>query len=327
MLTGAATSRGDPDRSAQTRVDVARAAERPLVTSRDIAFLAYYYPLRWLATAFGWRFQRLAQACAEPVSRVLQFQDLRNAEHKMSAMLAIPPERARVLARQYSRNRVRAALFDLQPDAEPSMARPVRVEGREHLEQAMARARGVILVTLHCLAKREARLGLRRLGINYQPVVGGELPFPGHGRLLRLFARSRLTPLQRKNLGSHIVRTDPDAVFKIGRILREGGAVLMAPDVITPTAQPVRFMNTDRPISTGVLDIARLTSCALVPMWVSWSAGDCVVEFRPALALRSGGNREEAQQSNVAVLARALEDQLCAHPEQWEFWDWRTPAG
>jgi lauroyl/myristoyl acyltransferase len=305
------------------RVDAARAASRPLVTSRDLAFLIYYYPLRWLARVFGSRFHRVARACAEPVSRILQFQDLRNAERVMSAMLEVPSGRARELTRHYSRNRVRAALFDLRPDAEPL----VRLEGREHLEQAQARARGVILVTLHCLAKRQARLGLRRLGIEYQIAVAGRLRFPGHGWLLDRFIQRRLTPWQRRRLGSHIVTTDPDATLKIASILREGGTLLMAPDVITPTAQPVRFMNGSRPISAGALEIARLTGCALVPMWVSWSAGGCVVEFRPALALRSGGNREEARQWNLAVLARALEEQMRAHPEQWEFWDWRTPAG
>jgi len=306
--------------------------ERPLVTWLDIAFLIYYYPLRWVLAILGSRVLDLVQFCAEPLGRVLQRGDLRIAERGMTKLLEVAPEQARAMARQCCANRVRTSLWELLPDEHAPGARPVRIEGREHLEQALQPGRGAVLVALHCLAKREARAGLQRAGIEYLPLIhltkshvnDRDPRYAGYGRLLWRFARSRLHPMLWTKMSGYVARMDPDAVLKIMGILRDGGLVMVSPDVGgTSSVQPVRFLNSLRGMSTGSLDIARLTGCPLIPMWVWRSGNQCVVEFHEPLRVCFDGG-EETRESNVRVLIEAMERQLRAHPEQWELWDQRV---
>lgn len=307
--------------------------ERPLLTSLDIAFLIYYYPLRWVLALFGSRVLDLVQFCAEPADRVLRRGDLRIAERGMTKLLEVAPPKARALARRYCGNRIRESLLELLPDQHASSTQPVRIEGREHLEQALKQGRGAVLVALHCLAKREARTGLQRAGIEYLPLIFAPMShvserdprYAGYGRLLWRFARSRLHPMLWTNMSGYIARMDPDAVLQMTRVLRDGGLVMVSPDVMrSSTSQPVRFLNSVRRMSTGALDIARLTGCPLIPMWVWRSGKQCVVEFHAPLPVCFDGEGEEARESNVAVLIEAMERQLRAHPEQWELWDQRV---
>ena len=327
MAAGAQTSKTSIDHTL-TATD----QTRPLVTWLDIAFLIYYYPLRWVLAIFGSRILDLVQFCAEPLGRVLQRGDLRIAERGMTKLLEIAPQQARAIARRYCGNRVHTSLLELLPDQHASGARPVRIDGREHLDQALKQGRGAVLVALHCLAKREAREGLQRAGIEYLPLIHVPMShvserdprYAGYGRLLCRFARSRLHPMLWTKLSRYIARMDPDAVLEITRVLREGGLVMVSPDVtISSTAQPVRFLNSLRRMSTGSLDIARLTGCPLIPMWVWRSGNQCVVEFHEPLGVCFDGG-EETRESNVRVLIEAMERQLRAHPDQWELWDQRV---
>jgi lauroyl/myristoyl acyltransferase len=306
----------------------AQDSSRPLITARDIAFLIYYYPLRWLAGISGDRLSRLLLAVAQPLSRVVQRRDLHTAERKMAAMLQLPSNSCRQLARQYLNHRVRAALFTLHLWRRGSAALKVRWLGREHLERALDQQSGVVLLTLHCLAKREARFAMRQAGRDFRPVVhGAQRSFPGHGRLLWRFARSRLLPLQWSSGISYITSDDPNAVLEMVSTLREGGILLISPDVIqSASATPVRFMHVTRPFSTGVLDIARLTGCTVVPMWVSYEPDGCAIQFHPPVPFETRGNRDEVRSRNLALLIQVMEQQLKAHPAQWEFWD-RPVAG
>jgi len=327
MAAGAQTSKTSVDQTFS-----ATRQARPLVTWLDIAFLIYYYPLRWLVAALGPRCLNWLQLCAEPVGRILQRGDLRIAERGMTKLLGFAPEQARAFARQCCDNRVRTSLWELLPDEHAPGARPVRIEGREHLEQALKPGRGAVLVALHCLAKREARAGLQRAGIEYVPLIhvtkshvrDRDPRYAGYGRLLWQFARSRLHPMLWTKMSGYVARMDPDAVLKIMRILRDGGLVMVSPDVAgTSSVQPVQFLSSLRRMSTGCLDIARLTGCPLIPMWVWRSGNECVVEFHEPLRVCFDGG-EETLESNVRVLIEAMERQLRAHPEQWELWDQRV---
>lgn len=295
------------------------------ITARDLAFLIYYYPFQWMVRIAGGAFFPVAQYCAERLSPWFQARERRVVERKMMIMLGISLPDAKRLARKFLRNRVRAALSDLR--RKNGIPESVKFVGRERLESALEAGQGVVLLTVHSLAKRECIDAIRQFNRTFVPVVAGaRRPFRAHGRLLRNFARSRLLPLQATLSGDHINAKDPDSGLQIARVLREGGLVLMTPDTAGSAHVYLEFMNVLQPVSAGILDLARLTGCAIVPLWASYQDEKCVVEFREPLAFAASGNREEDRRANLPTLLQTMKEQILAHPEQWEFWDRRFIA-
>jgi len=300
--------------------------KRGLFTARDLAFLIYYYPLRWMARLVGAPFFRVAQRWGERISPWVQARERRVAEQKLMNRLAVSLPEAQRISGEFLRCRVRAVLFVLRRDSGVPLEVAFQTVGREHLESALEQGRGVILLTVHCQAKRECAAAMQQIGRGFVTLVAGpERVYREHGRLLWKFARSRLVALQWQCPNERLVREDPDSVFEVARVLRGGGLVMMSPDVgDSATAVEVEVGDYIHRVSVGALDIARLTGCVIVPIWPYYAGRDCIIEFRKPLEIVPIEGREESRRVNTPLLVDAMAEQIREHPEQWDFWDRNT---
>jgi len=63
-----------------------------------------------------------------------------------------------------------------------------------------------------------------------------------------------------------------------------------------------------------------MSGCVVLPMLCLGSLRSLTLEFGEPVALAPGSSRGEFAAANLPVLARILEDQIRAHPDQWELW-------
>ena len=114
---------------------------------------------------------------------------------------------------------------------------------------------------------------------------------------------------------------DPECTLKLLQRLRSGGLVHIKPDGIAG-ARGVEYMilGHARRFPTGILDLARLSGCAVIPMLCLGRAREFHLRFFPALHLTAADSSEEFLTANLPVITRALEAQVTQHPEEWRVW-------
>jgi KDO2-lipid IV(A) lauroyltransferase len=205
-------------------------------------------------------------------------------------------------------------LFRLPRIGAEGFARIVSFEGLEHLDRALARGRGAVILSAH-------------LG-NWE-VLAAALAARGYPMTIiarRIFdARSdRLLNRWRRACGVRVV-TRQDGLYPAVRALRRGEIVgtLVDQDTGGPSVFADFF---GRPARTpeGPFRIARRTGAALVPLWIHLGVdGVHRVRVLPEIPEPAAGGdaREDAE-----CWHRILEEAVREHPEQWVWYHrrWKT---
>ncbi|MGQ0722823.1 MAG: lysophospholipid acyltransferase family protein [Candidatus Eiseniibacteriota bacterium] len=210
-------------------------------------------------------------------------------------------------------------LFRLPRIGAEGFARIVSFEGLEHLDRALARGRGVVILSAH-------------LG-NWE-VLAAALAARGYPMTIiarRIFDErsDRLLNRWRRACGIRVV-TRQEGLYPAVRALRRGEIVGTLAD--QDTGGPSVFADFfGRPARTpeGPFRIARRTGAALVPLWIHLGRdGVHRVQVLPEVPepTTAGGAREDAERWH-----RILEEAVRLHPEQWVWYHrrWKTapPAG
>lgn len=132
-------------------------------------------------------------------------------------------------------------------------------EGWEHLEAAVARRRGVLLVTMH-LGNWE--LGAPWITSKNIPLNVITLEEPASG-LTRLRIRSRA----RAGVRTCVIGNDPFSLVPVIARLRQGEAVAMLIDRPSESSRvPVEFFGRPFPASIGAAELARASGSAILPV-------------------------------------------------------------
>lgn len=190
------------------------------------------------------------------------------------------------------------------------------VEGREHLEAAMAEARGLILMTAH-LGNWElaGRLLALRFARPTHVLVAAE-PDPGVER----FLRGGPAPVR------FVTRSHPTAVVRLLAALRRNEIVALQGDRALGTRGDVAvdFFGAPALFPLGPFVLGRAAGAPVVPAF-------CVLGADRRYTINLGEPiRVAAEGETVALRAwvSVLEEAVRRHPEQWfNFFDcWRTPA-
>jgi KDO2-lipid IV(A) lauroyltransferase len=231
---------------------------------------------------------------------------------------------SRALARQTYRWRTRDFLLDGRPDHRVGSL--FRVSGRDRLDAALARRKGVILLANHFGSHVLMTHWLFRQG--YPVRWLGEKPRNVSGYLARQFATDG--PLGQEAL--FVSRNAGPAesastIHHASKILGAGLIIKAASDVRWRDAKAARatFLGRTESFSTTWVTLAALTGAAVVPAFCRMGEdGTFHLEFQDAFHLPPDARREGRAAAWVQRALDLLEDQVRRFPEQsndYFFWD------
>jgi phosphatidylinositol dimannoside acyltransferase len=287
--------------------------------------MLYLYPLRLLALAIPPRgLYTLGRILASPFRLTVRSQRQRARSWMAEALpRGTPPEALDRAANQFVDRAVLRALDDLhlsRPRAADRLPAP-EIQGREHLDDALAVGRGVLLVSGHFYANRLAKLQLRALGYPVMSVRNARPPDRWMGRLGRAVLQPRYIQFLQDVIRDEVHTQDPQCSLKIFQRLRSGGIVNVHLDAAFSSHRlELPFLGRKRRFGTGLLEIIRLSRCTVLPMECHGNQRRVRIRFSPPIGFTPGASRQEFVENNLPLLKRRLEEMILTRPEEWELW-------
>lgn len=285
-----------------------------LIHSADVGFLLYsVMPLDRI-----WPLARLHGRLTYGLDRRQRSTVRRNLADAFSST-KMPDELDSLTRRFFEYKRIRGVLLAVAPQLESEeMARLLHIEGLEHLDAALQRNRGVILLGSHLnsLVMFNAIVMLRARGYE----IGVALPEPGDpwaSSVLRRFLNRRLgTRTMFELTGAFHAQFN---IRPIVRRLADNLIVAQTGDGLhSARFVEVEFLGRQIPFPTGMASIAQLTGAAVVPIFQVGAPPDRlrVVLEEPRTIARGDGALSDA----VSTYAKRLEHHLVENIACWEHW-------
>lgn len=298
-----------------------RTGRVPLLTLRDLSWFLYLYPIRLLSAAGP-------AALLYPLARIVPLYARKRCESAARRMLAasgsgITSDQAPAIARKFLANSSVRMLDDLLLSwpSFPGRLNCRGIEGIHHLTQAISSGRGVILLSAHFCANHVAKRYLSTKGYPMLTVRDQLDEGDWWGRFGRRILAPRRLAFLRSIMDEAVYMQDPGFTLKILRTLRSGGLVDLHFDGQSGTrSTPGTFLGAPRRFSTGILDLVRLSGCAVIPMLCLGRAAAFRIIFNPMLDIVRAPDRKEFVRANLPAFVQAIEEQLRTCPEEWEQW-------
>jgi lauroyl/myristoyl acyltransferase len=302
-----------------------RASRRPLVKIKDLLWLAYLYPLRFLAATLPAGALYLIGRLVEPLYQVIARKKRREVLRYLTQASGpgFPAADLAETARRFIANAVFRVFDDLilHKLAAHNRLTCSELRGLEHLKKALAEGRGAIIVSGHFYASRVAKRYLAEIGYPMMSVRHSQPPDPAMGRLGERFLQPRYIQFLHGVIRDEVLLQDPDCVLKILKRLRAGGLVNIHVDaVFSPHAVSLPFLRTYWSFPTGFLRIARLSRCALVPMLCLGDSRRLTIIFDEPIDLDYGLSEDQFVSVNLPKLVDKLQSQILQYPDQWDAW-------
>jgi lauroyl/myristoyl acyltransferase len=302
-----------------------RARQRPLLTLKDIAWLAYVYPLRWLSLLMPAEAVRGIGRLAEPLSQLLTLRDKARMEAALRRAYGHGPaeEELRQIARRWVAMSVRWSFGRLARTHARSAEGYYRVQlrGLDKVKLALAGGRGAIIASGHFVATGLLREALTAEGFRLLVVVAGKRLDWALGRLGVRFVGPRLRLGSPKPPEETVRVDDRDCTLKIAGHLRAGGLVFIMIDASVATNVTRRpFLGGHLGFSIGFLEIARQMGCPVIPAFPAGDGRSFTLNFEEPLELSPASSREEFADLNIRPLVSWLESRVIEYPDQWAPW-------
>jgi lauroyl/myristoyl acyltransferase len=295
----------------------------PLITFFGVVGFLYAYPLYWMLRGLPGPTLWALGLALPPVYRLTHRALLRSAAGHMGQWLDLPESQAHVLAERWIDNTIQVIYNRLRLlSGKPTLSPGAAVTGRERLDQALSEGRGVVLVSLHTFGIPEANGLLRELGYPILSVRWFRVP-ADYGRIGRRWLEARFERFGELFFpGAEAVSAqESDNTLLLAQRLRKGGIVHLAADVWSKTTVRVPFLNGGHSlISPGVIHLARLCRCPVLPLIATGTGAALKVEIGAPLPFQLSGTAEECTRTNLALLVAEMERQVREHPDQWEKW-------
>ncbi len=296
----------------------------PLVTLNDLLWLLYLYPLRLLAIFLPrWLLYALGRL-SDPIVHLHARHRKKRAVPWIAQACGVSPSEARRIARQSLSNGIYRTLDELLL-LRPSSARMLRctgIDGLEHLEEAIARGKGVILLVGHFCANRVAVRHLAAQGHSPLSVHNQSPANRAGGRFGKRFLQPRVVELQERANPDQVYIQDPDCVLKIMRRLRAGGLAVVQVDGRGGKKMiEYPFLGVPWRVPSGIYEIARVTDCAVVPMLALGRSSGFRIRFDPMLPVDRAVSRETFVSANLPAFLSVVEKQIIENPQEWRLWN------
>ena len=186
----------------------------------------------------------------------------------------------------------------------------VEVEGREHLEAARARGKGVIVLTGHCGNWELAALGLARHFKTSMSVVARRQDNP--------YLNSMVEKI-RLRYGNLIIYKN-NAFRNMLSVLRKNGMIGLLVDqaVFPENGALIDCLGRTAWASKAPVLLARKSGAAVVPAFIHREADRHVIEIQPELMF-SNETSEQGMAADVQTYSRSIENFIIRHPADW-YW-------
>jgi len=258
---------------------------------------AWAYALAVVAARIAWWFSPLARPRLEYNLKV--------------ACPELTPAAMKRLSWLNFRNHAKAyADLMLLPRTRVSEMRPLlKVSGMEHLEQARAIGKGVLVVSCH-MGSYEVVAAIWSATLTPVSFFAEEL------EPRALFQWYRDT---RARLGISVLTLDVVGLRKVVQALRDNEMVVTAIDRdITGTGRNLPFFGRPAPIPIGPAQMALRMGTPLLPACVYRLPDDSYVAEAGPLVIAERTGDDEADEARITQeLLRPIEEFIRRHPEQW----------
>jgi KDO2-lipid IV(A) lauroyltransferase len=292
---------------------------------KDIAWLVYLYPARWLARVLPLRSLYLlgdaSAICGSACLRGPRKALLERFAVAFNADTADP--RLSAIADRYFRNTILRYLDDLLMERRlPELRlRNVEIVHLDNLTEALSAGRGAVLVSGHFFASRLAKRYLATIGFPCLSVWNREPADRKAGQLGIRLLQKRYVAFLGKLVGDDVTIQDPDCSLKMLARLRSGGLVHCQVDAaFSQEVVNRRFFGQEESFPAGFLYVAKLAGCPLVPLLCLGNSRRLRIEFGKALWLENAPDRRSFAETNLTEVLRILEEQIKSHPAEWDFW-------
>jgi KDO2-lipid IV(A) lauroyltransferase len=193
----------------------------------------------------------------------------------------------------------------------------IRIDGEEHMLNALEKGKGVIALGSHLGAYELYGL---YCGLHYPITIGVGAPLknPTFDQMVKDFRSRR--GIDYNHRGSN--------TLKIVKALKSGKVVIMLIDQDTTKVKNVcvDFFGTKAATPIGATVMAMKTGASVVPMGMSLQGRQQVLTIRPAIEMEVTGDEEADIVHNTQRLTNEVESLIREHPDQWVWFHdrWKT---
>jgi KDO2-lipid IV(A) lauroyltransferase len=195
----------------------------------------------------------------------------------------------------------------------------IRFAGKENLDRAYGRGKGVICLTGH--------IGCWEL---FGAFIASHYPLKVVGAALYDPRLDAILLAERNRAGYSSLPRDASGTRQILRWLKQGGLFGILIDQDTRVdGEFVDFFGTPAYTPAGPVVLAERTGAPLVPMAIYMNEdGTHTVEVQSEIELQNTGDAKADRRANVAQCSKAIEAFIRAHPTQWVWMHerWKTKA-
>lgn len=186
----------------------------------------------------------------------------------------------------------------------------VEVRGREHVEAAKARGKGVVILTGHCGNWELAALALSHSFATPLSVVARRQDSP---YLNRMVERMRM------RYNNRVIYKEK-ALRNMLAIIRNNGMVGLLVDqaVLPDEGTLIDFLGRKAWASKAPVLLARKSGTAIVPAFIRREAGRHIIDIHPPLSF-SDDNSPAGVSADVQTYSRAIESFIIRYPVDW-YW-------
>lgn len=199
-------------------------------------------------------------------------------------------------------------LFRLEHRTADEIREMAPFEGREHLDQALAKGKGVVLIAAH--------VGNVDVAAQLPALYG--IPITGAVEHVRPEPLFRYTLRLRQKHGLRLIPAD-QAMIGLFRALRRGEIVVLPMDRnLADNTREVLFFGKPTLLPDGPVQIGLRTGAALVPALISRCPDDSLrVHISPEIELPRTGDWEADVCSGMQRVVAVVEQHIARYPDQW----------
>lgn len=183
-----------------------------------------------------------------------------------------------------------------------------QIEGVEHMKPALAKGKGVVMVTAH----------IGNIDIMGQLPGSFGVPIAGPVERVKPERLFQYTLRLRRSHGVNLIPSD-GPMMELYRVLKRGGIVGLPTDRgIADNTREIEFFGRPAQLPSGPVRLALRTGAPLVPAFALRLPDDTFkVWIEPELELQQSGDREADELAGMAKIVAVMEKVISQNPEQW----------